>query len=66
MDLRVRRSRDESYEELRTRMVVETSTYVTECLLHPEYAVHIPMIPADSARFPPSFTISFWDPVLFD
>ena len=66
MDLRLRRARRESYEEMRTRMVAETSAYLTECLRHPEWAVHIPMIPADSDRFPPSFTMSFWDPLLLD
>jgi hypothetical protein len=66
MDLRVRRKRDETYEELRVRMIAETSAYLTECLKHPEFAVHIPMVPADSNRFPPSFSMSFWDPVLLD
>jgi len=66
MELRVLRRRYESYEELRARMIAETSAYLTECLKHPELAVHIPMIPADSSRFPPSFTMSFWDPVLLD
>jgi hypothetical protein len=66
MEFRVRRRRPESYEELRARMIAETSAYLSECLKHPELAVHIPMIPADSNRFPPSFSMSFWDPVLLD
>jgi len=66
MELRVRRRHSESYEEMRVRMIAETSAYLTECLRHPELAVHIPMIPADSDRFPPSFSMSFWDPVLLD
>lgn len=66
MELRVRIRRSESYEEMRVRMIAETSAYLTECLRHPELAVHIPMIPADSDRFPPSFSMSFWDPVLLD
>lgn len=66
MELRVRRKRDETYEELRVRMIAETSAYLTECLRHPEFAVYIPMVPADSNRFPPSFSMSFWDPVLLD
>jgi hypothetical protein len=66
MELRLPRQRDESHQELRARMIAETSVYLTECLQHPELAVHIPMIPADSNRFPPSFAMSFWDPVLLD
>ena len=66
MELRLRRRRREPHEELCARIVAETSAYLTECLKHPELAVHIPMIPADSNRFPPSFSMSFWDPVLLD
>lgn len=66
MELRLRRKRDESYEAMRIRMIAETSAFLTECLRHPELAVHIPMIPANTDRFPPSFTMSFWDPVLLD
>jgi hypothetical protein len=66
MDLRLRMRRAETYEEMRRRIVAETSAYLTECLRHPELAVHIPMIPADGSRFPPSFSMSFWDPVLLD
>jgi hypothetical protein len=66
MELRLRRWQRESYEQMRARMVAETSAYLTECLKHPELAVRIPMIPADSDRFPPSFSMSFWDPVLLD
>ncbi|MFQ5805287.1 MAG: hypothetical protein ACE5I3_02425 [Phycisphaerae bacterium] len=62
----MRRGRDESHEQMRARLVAETSAYLTECLKHPELAVRIPMIPADSDRFPPSFSMSFWDPVLLD
>ena len=66
MDLRLRFKREETFEEMRQRMVTETSAYLSECLKHPELAVHIPMIPANSNRFPPSFAMSFWDPVLLD
>ncbi len=58
--------RTETWEELRDRLVAETSAFLTEGLRHPELTVRIPMIPADSARFPPSLTIAFWDPVLFE
>ena len=66
MELRVRRRRYESHEQMRLRMIAETSAFLTECLRHPELAVRIPMIPAGSDRFPPSFSMSFWDPVLLD
>ena len=56
----------ETWDELRLRLVTETSVFITEALKHPELAVQIPMIPAGSARFPPSLTPAFWDPVLFD
>ena len=58
--------REESWEEMRARLIAETSIYLTEALKHPELAVRIPMIPADSARFPPSLTRAFWEPVLFE
>ncbi len=66
MDLRLRRNRRESYEELRARMIAETSAFLTELLRHPELAVRIPVIPDRSDRFPPSFSDSFWQPVLYD
>jgi hypothetical protein len=56
----------ESWEEMRDRLVAETSAFLTEALRHPELVVRIPMIPADSARFPPSLTSAFWDAVLFE
>ncbi len=66
MDRRPRKRNDETWEELRARIIAETSTYLTEALQHPELAVRIPMIPAGTGRFPPSLTQSFWAPVLFD
>lgn len=60
------RTRDESWEEMRDRIVRETSDFLTECMRHPELAVRIPMIPAGSGRFPPSLTVSFWAPILAD
>ena len=65
MQLR-RGERTETWEELRDRLVAETSAFLTEGLRHPELVVRIPMIPADSARFPPSLTGAFWDAVLFE
>ncbi len=56
----------ETWEEMRDRLVAETSAFLTEALRHPELAVRIPMIPADSARFPSSLTSAFWDAVLFE
>jgi len=66
MELRWGKRRFEDWDELRARLVAETSVYLTEALRHPELAVRIPMIPAGSGRFPPSLTRAFWDPVLFD
>lgn len=56
----------ESWEEMRARIIAETSMYLTEALRHPELAVRIPMIPANSDRFPPSLSRAFWGPVLFE
>lgn len=58
--------RPESYEEMRSRLIAETSAYITECLLHPEYATRIPVVPVGKGRFPPSFAISFWKDLLAD
>ena len=66
MYLRRGKSRRESWEETRARLVAETSLYLTEALRHPELGVRIPMIPAETGRFPPSLTQAFWDPVLFE
>lgn len=67
MELRFQlRDRGESYEQMRARILAETSAYLTECLRHPEYAVRIPVIRAGSGRFPPSLTRSFWESILQD
>jgi hypothetical protein len=66
MDWLPSRRWSESWEEVRARIVAETELYLTEALRHPEIGVRIPMIPADSARFPPSLTRAFWEPVLSD
>ncbi len=56
--------RDETWEELRARVIAETSAFLTECLRHPELAVRIPIVPAEQGRFPRSLTTAFWEPVL--
>lgn len=66
MDLRLRKHRSESWEEMRTRLVAETSLFLTEALQHPELVVRIPMIPAGSGQFPPSLSRSFWEQILFE
>ncbi len=66
MELRWLRDRRETHEQMRLRIVAETSAYLTECLRHPELAVRIPIIPAGSGRFPKSLTPAFWDPILED
>ena len=57
---------DETAEEMRARMLTETSVYLTECLRHPELAVRIPIIRVGHGTFPPSLTVAFWEPVLND
>lgn len=66
MESRLRKDRDELYQELCARIIAETSAYLTECMRHPELAARIPMVPADSGRFPPSFAMSFWNSLLLD
>ena len=58
--------RAESWEEMRQRLIEETSAYITEFLRHPELATRIPVIEAGKGRFPPSLTPAFWDRVLND
>lgn len=56
----------ETLEQLRQRLIAETSAYISACLRHPELAVRIPTIPAGRGRFPPSLSAAFWEPVLSD
>jgi hypothetical protein len=58
--------RTETFEEMRVRLIAETSAFISECLQHPELAVRIPIIPAGRGQFPPSLTMTFWEPVLND
>lgn len=58
--------REETLEQARTRMIAETSAYITECLRRPELAPRIPCIRAGSGRFPQSLTRAFWNPILVD
>lgn len=64
MERRGREQRAENYEEMRSRLIAETSAFITECLMHPEYAARIPVVQAGKGRFPPSFAASFWDALL--
>jgi hypothetical protein len=61
-----RRRSDETWQEMRGRIVGETNAWLTECLKHPEHATRIPVVEANKARFPRSMTPAFWDGVLFD
>jgi hypothetical protein len=58
------KDRVETYEEMRARLIAETSEYLTECLRHPELAVRIPTIQAGRGRFPPSLAVAFWGRLL--
>ncbi len=66
MRLRFLPTRPETPEEMRRRILEETSAYLTLCLRRPELAVTIPVIPAGSGRFPSSMSVAFWDEILFD
>ena len=66
MDWPLTSARPETYEQMRERLIAETSAYLTECLRHPEYAVRIPTIQTGKGRFPPSFASSFWAEILAD
>ena len=66
MNLRLRKHNHETWEEMRVRLIAETSLFLTEALQHPELVIRIPMIPAGSGRFPPSLTRAFWEQVLVD
>lgn len=57
---------EESWEEMRMRLIAETSAWLTEALRHPELAVRIPTILAGSGRFPPSLAAAFWEPLLVE
>lgn len=61
-----RRQRKESWEQVRRRLIAETSQFLSERLDRPELAVAIPSIPAGSGRFPRSMTGAFWLRVLFE
>lgn len=54
----------ETWEEMRDRLIAETSFYLTEALQHPELAVRIPTIPAGTGEFPASMSHAFWANVL--
>jgi len=56
----------ETFEEMRVRILAETSAYLTECLRHPELAVRIPVIQAGRGQFPRSLTVAFWESILAD
>lgn len=56
--------RTESYEQMRARVLAETSAFLTECLRHPELAVRIPIVQVGRGKFPPSMTPAFWEPIL--
>ncbi len=49
---------------VRVRIVRETGDYITECLRHPDLAVHIPSLPAEKANWSREFARAFWSRVL--
>ena len=66
MGNRHRKRQTESLEEMRVRVLMETSVFLTECLRHPELAVRIPIIPVGRGEFPRSLAAAFWEPILSD
>ncbi|MDX2200305.1 MAG: hypothetical protein SF069_15200 [Phycisphaerae bacterium] len=64
-DRRLWPAKSETYEQMRARMIAETSDYLTECLRRPELAPRIPMIETGTGTFPPSMSKAFWDSILF-
>lgn len=66
MHVRLIRQPTETLDEIRRRIIEETSAYLTLCMERPELAVHIPVIQAGHGRFPPSMSEAFWNPVLLD
>ncbi len=66
MRLRRLKRTDELWEEMRNRMIAETSQWLTHALEHPEESVRIPTVRAGTGEFPPSLARAFWEPVLTD
>lgn len=66
MHVRLVRQPRETLDEIRRRILEETSAYLTLCLERPELGVRIPVIQAGRGRFPPSISDAFWNPVLLD
>ncbi|MEP0846304.1 MAG: hypothetical protein HRF50_05715 [Phycisphaerae bacterium] len=66
MHVRLSRQPKETLDEIRRRIIEETSAYLTLCLERPELAVRIPIIQAGRGRFPASMSDAFWNPVLLD
>lgn len=66
MHVRLIRQPTETLDEVRRRIIEETSAYLTLCMERQELAVRIPVIQAGHGRFPPSLSEAFWHPVLLD
>ncbi|MCH7871890.1 MAG: hypothetical protein IID33_09345 [Planctomycetes bacterium] len=61
-----RAPRKETWEQVRRRLIADTSRFLSERLERPELAVSIPAIPAGMGRFPKSMAGAFWRSVLFE
>ncbi len=57
---------DDLWEEMRVRLIAETSAWLTDAMAHPERVVRIPTILAGSGQFPPSLSRAFWESALMD
>jgi len=61
-----RSSQEELWAQIRRRMLLETSVFLTNCLRRPELGVSIPIIRAGQGRFTKAFAERFWQQVLAD
>lgn len=52
------------WRKVRERILRETADYITDCLRHPDKAVHIPMMPADRANWSREYSEAFWRNIL--
>lgn len=62
--LRLPRTRWESWEIIRARMLRETEAFLEDGLRNPQGRVIIPALPVGRGRFPRAFAHLFWSQVL--
>jgi hypothetical protein len=55
---------EDLWQQIRRRILAETSSFLTAALERPELGVSIPMIPVGKGRFGRAFSEAFWSSVL--